>query len=113
MTREELIKMCGSEEQANLAIDILLKNVKPAFVQSCIKVEIAKTEEKISDYKSSGFIYTSNGTYHTNWNKANELNGFSLSADQEKQYDDAFEKCNEAESLLYRKNRLTSLISVR
>lgn len=34
MTREELIEMCGSEDQANLAIDILLKNIKPALVTS-------------------------------------------------------------------------------
>ncbi len=113
MTREELIEMCGSEDQANLAIDILLKNIKPALVTSSIRAEIAEADVKIEEYKSSYFIYTCNGMEHVNWCKAERLNGFHLSEEQERQYNDAYDKCNEAEELLCRRNRLVSLIAVR
>lgn len=38
MTREELIQITGSEEAANDAIDAVLACVKPAFVQSAMKL---------------------------------------------------------------------------
>lgn len=40
MNKEELIKMTGSEEQANYAMEILLNKVKRNFVESIIKLEI-------------------------------------------------------------------------
>ena len=113
MTRKELIEMCGTEEQANFAMEILLKNVKPAFVKSVIKAEISETGKRIRDYKESGFIWTSNGTDHTDWNKPNEFLSLNMTEDEEKQYDEASQKCNEAEALLYRNNRLASMIAVR
>lgn len=113
MTRKELIEMCGSEEQANLAIDILLKDVKPALVVSSIRAEIAEAEAQIKEYKDSGFIHTCNGMEHVAWSKAEELNGYHLSEEQERQYNDACDKCNEAEALLCRRNRLVSMIAVR
>lgn len=113
MTRKELIEMCGSEDQANLAMEMLLKNVKPAFVVSSIRAEIAEAEATINEYKASGFIYTCNGMEHVAWGKANELCGLHLSEEEERQYTDACKKCNEAEALLYRRNRLVSMIAVR
>lgn len=113
MTRKELIEMCGSEDQANFAMDILLKNVKPALVASSIRAEIAEADAKIREFKSLDFICTCNGVEHVNWGKAEELNGYHLSEEGERQYNEACEKCNEAEALLFRRNRLVSMIAVR
>lgn len=113
MTKQELIQMCGTEEQANYAMEILIKNVKVDFVKMAIKAEISETKNQIKKLKDLGFIYSSNGTLHVNWGKADELNGFNLSDEEEKRYEEASQKCHEADSLLYRNNRLTSLISVR
>lgn len=113
MTVKELIEMCGSEEQANFAMNILLKNIKPALVVSSIRAEIAEAEAKIKEFEASGFICTCNGIEHVNWRSAEKLNGFHLTEEQEKLYDDACDKCNEAESLICRRDRLVSLIAVR
>lgn len=113
MTRKEIIEMCGSEEQANFAIEILLKDIKPAFIRSCIEAEIKETKKKIDEYERSGFIYNSNSSYGVDWGKPNEFLSLDMSEDEERLYKEARDKCNEADILLYRKNRLTSLITVR
>ena len=40
MTKQELIKMTGSEEQADYAMEILLRNCKKAFVRMAIQAEL-------------------------------------------------------------------------
>lgn len=37
MTREELIKMTGSKEAAERAMDAILASIKPAFVNACLR----------------------------------------------------------------------------
>ena len=44
MTKQELIKMTGSEEQAAYAMEILLKNCKKPFVEMAIRAELKEIE---------------------------------------------------------------------
>ena len=47
MTKQELIKMTGSEEQAAYAMEILLRNCKKDFVRLAIQAELNKIESQI------------------------------------------------------------------
>ena len=38
MTKQELIEMTGSEEQANYTVQIILKQLKPEFVRQCVRL---------------------------------------------------------------------------
>lgn len=94
MTKQELIEMTGSEEQANYTVQIILKQLKPEFVRQCVKAELAGVEAKVKTLKEKDVIYTSNGTERINWK-----------ADRD--------GCYEADRLLYQRNRLKSLIAIR
>ena len=94
MTREELVEMTGSEEQANYAIGIILKQLKPQFISNCINAELSDINAKISKLKSNDIIYTANGSEHVNWGAKSE-------------------DCYTAEGLLYTRNRMKSLVAAR
>lgn len=113
MEKSELIQMTGSEEQANYAMKILLKQVKPEFVHSVIKAELAEIEAEIKALEAEGYVVMVNGSYSANWGKAMALDGWNLSPEQEAAFDAAWNKCSKVEALLYRRNRTISLIAVR
>ena len=96
MTKAELIEMVGTEEQADYVMEIILGQVKKDFVKSVIKSKLADTESKMTELETEGFIYTNNGTKKVDWNP---------NKDREKQ-----EKAN---SLIYIRNRLTSMLAYR
>lgn len=96
MTKKELITMVGSKEQADYAMDIVLSQVKKEFVRSAIKSKLAEVEKQMEVLSTEGILYVANGTYHVNWNDDKDRN-----------------KQNEADSLIYLKNRLTSMLVVR
>ena len=117
MTRQELINMTGSEEQADYAIEILLKNCKKAFVQMAIRAELKEIEGRIKTFND--VVYESNGILKVNWDApkkvyGNEPGAFWNATDEQKAEAEAIEKrCYEAESLLYTRNRTISLLCVR
>ena len=94
MTRKELVEMTGSEEQANYALEIMLKQLKPEFISSCVKAELSDVNAKISELKSKDIIYAANGSEHVNWGAGSD-------------------DCYTADSLLYKRNRVKSLTAVR
>lgn len=96
MTKKELITMVGSKEQADYAMDIVLSQVKKEFVRSAIKSKLAEVESQMEVLRTEGILYVANGTYHVNWNDDKDRN-----------------KQNEADSLIYLRNRLTSMLVVR
>lgn len=113
MTRNELIAMTGSEERADFAIDILLKQVQPDFVRSAIKAEQAEIKAELEALELEGWAVNSRGSWSANWCKAEKLNGYNLTPEQEAAYDAAWFKCSDVEALTYRLNRVTSLTAVR
>lgn len=104
MTKEELIKKTGSEEQADFAMEIILKSLQPAFVQKAIFAEIDRLNREISEMEKEGYIYTNNGSKHVNWGKPQE--DFTMR-------DEAYKKCQECNALLYKLNRTVDLIASR
>jgi len=112
MTMNELIKMTGSEEQANYALKILLGSVKPAFVRSAIRAELDRIQKEIDALKAEGVICYYNSTYHVNW-YCEDLRGWDMTEEQQEAYNTARRKCEEADALLYTRNRTESLISYR
>ena len=64
MTKQELIKMTGSEEQAAYAMEILLRNCKKDFVRLAIQAELNKIESQIEAFKEEGIIYEVNHSNH-------------------------------------------------
>lgn len=100
MTKQELIEMTGSEEQATFAMEIILKNCKKEFAQMAIKGEVEEINEQIKAFKGDGYIVESNGMEVVNWVHFND-DGMTD------------EKCFEADGLLYRKNRLIDILAVR
>lgn len=113
MTKQELISMVGNEEQANFALEIVLKNLQPAFIKSVVGLELKEINREIQTMKDAGFIVTRNGHDSVNWGAAERLNGWNLSEEQQAAYDAARLKCEACNDLLYRKNRTTSLLAVR
>lgn len=113
MTREELTEMTGSAEQADFAIQILLKQVQPDFIRYAARAEAAEINSELKDLERSGWIYNNNGTRHVNWFKAQKLNGFNMTKEQEDAYMEAWCKCCNAGALIIRYNRVMSLLAVR
>lgn len=119
MTMQELIKMTGSEEQAQYVLEILLKNVKHDFVEMAVKAEIKEIEAKAKQYEEDGVIYNANGTRRVNWSAPYKAYGdepgaaWNATAEQEEAFERIQKACQDAEALLYRRNRTVSLITVR
>lgn len=117
MTRQELTKMVGNEEQATFAIDILLNQIKPDFIVMAIRAELKAVEEQIRTAETEGLIVKTNGTYAVNWKKEYEpLNGdtvWNATEEQTKEMSAIRDKLHKADALLYSRNRIVSLISVK
>lgn len=119
MTKQELIKMTGSEEQAAYAMAILLKNCKKAFVEMAIQAELAEINKQINAFKEDGIIVTANGTDWVNWGAADAIFGNEPGAawnatEEQKARAEAIEaRCYEANSLIYQRNRTKSLLAAR
>ena len=95
MTKQELIEMVGSEEQADYAMAIILKNIKRDFVSLCIRAEVKEIETKLQAFIDEGVLYKANGSLHVNWGHKDTS------------------KCYDANALLYSRNRTMSLMAVR
>lgn len=113
MTMQELVNMVGSNEQADYAMEIILKSLKPNFVKSVVQAEIESIGRQIQSMKDEGFIVTTNGHDSVNWGKAESLNGWNLSEEQQAAYDDARKKCEHCCDLLYKRNRTVNLVSIK
>lgn len=111
MTRNELTTMTGSTERADFAIEILLKQVQPGFIRSAIRAEGAEIEEQLDALMLEGWAYKANGTWAPCWGKAEKLNGWNLTEEQEAAYDAAWHKCAEVDHLIGRLNRVRSLLA--
>ena len=119
MTKQELIKMTGSEEQAAYAMEILLKNCKKAFVRMAIQVELDKIEKEVKAFEEEGILSRYNSTWHVNWAAPHRVFGDEPGAawhatEEQKAESEAIEnRCRDASALLYRRNRTISLLAVR
>ena len=119
MTKQELIKMTGSEEQADFAMEILLKNCKKAFVRMAIQAELNEIEWEVKAFEQEGILVKCNSSYHVNWGSAYKAFGDEPGAAwhatvEQKAESEAIEKrCRDASALLYRRNRTISLLAVR
>lgn len=114
MTRNELTAMTGNEEQTTYAIELLLKHIKPDFIRSVVKAEAAEITAELKELEAEGYaIQERNGSWSVNWAKAEKLNGWNLTPEQEAAYDAARDACGTVEALIYRLNRTTSLTAVR
>ena len=109
MTKQELVEMTGSEEQANFALRLLLKSVQPGFVLKAVEMELDEIDSKIASMEAEGYIVTTNGHKHVNWGKAKDLCGYNLSEEQQAKYDEANRKCAACNSLLYERNRVEDI----
>ena len=119
MTKQELIEMTGSEEQAAYAMEILLKNCKAPFVKMAIQAELKAIDEEIEALRKDGILYEANHSFSVNWGKAHEVFGdepgafWSATEEQKQEAEKIEERCRDAEALLYRRNRTIDLIAVR
>ena len=109
MTREELDAITGSTAQTDLVIDLLLKQVKPAFIRSIVRAEAVEVNKQLLTLTKEGWACWTNGHIDANWGQAEKLNGLRLTPEQEAAYEAAADKCCEVERLSYYRNRLTSL----
>ena len=119
MTKQELIKMAGSEEQAEYAMEILLRNCKEDFLKMAIQAELNKIDSQIEAFKEEGIIYEANHSYSVDWGAPERVYGnepgayWHATAEQKDEAERLEERCREAEALLYRRNRTVDLIAVR
>ena len=119
MTKQELIKMTGSEEQADFAMEILLKNCKRAFVEMAIKAELNEIDNQVKAFEQEGILVKCNSSYHVNWGAAYKVFGDEPGAawhatEEQKDESEAIgSRCYDANALLYRRNRTISLLAVR
>lgn len=96
MTKNELIEMVGDEEQAEYTIEIVLSQLKKEFVKNAIKAKLKETESRMKELETEGIIYMANGTYNVDW-----------------YHNQCSNKPYEANSLIYTRNRLMSMIASR
>ncbi|MCD7866810.1 MAG: hypothetical protein LUG62_01115 [Clostridiales bacterium] len=102
MTREDLAKMVG-EDNADYAVDIILKNLQPGFIKSVLRSEKNDVEHQLKELEDDGFAYRANGECHVNWSKET--------------YDDTSEameisrKLYSVNGLVYEKNRLACMMA--
>ena len=119
MTRQELIEMTGSEEQATFAMNILLNQCKQDFVRMAIKAELKAIEAEIEEYKQEGIIYEANHSYSVDWGApervyGNEPGAYWHATEEQKAEAERIEKkCSDATALLYRRNRTIDLIAIK
>lgn len=113
MTRKELTAMTGTTEQTDFAIELLLKHIQPDFIRSVVKAEAAEIEAELKELEAQGWAIQIRGSWRADWGKAEKLNGYNLTPEQEMEYDAAWFKCSDVENLAYRLNRVTSLTAVR
>lgn len=119
MTRQDLIKMTGSKEQAEYALDILLKGIKEPFMRMAIEAELARIEDEMKAYEEQGLIYRLNGTEHVDAAApervfGNEPGAYWNSTEEQRQRSEEIrEQVNKAEALLYRRNRTVALLAFR
>lgn len=119
MTRQELIEMTGSEEQAAYAMEILLRNCKETFVKMAIQAELKKIDGQIEAFKQEGIIYEENHSYSVDWDApervfGNEPGAYWHATDEQKAEAERLEgRCMDAAALLYTRNRTVDLIAVR
>lgn len=119
MTKQELIKMTGSEEQAAYAMEILLRNCKKDFVRMAIHAELNKIDSQIEAFKQEGIIYEVNHSYSVDWGApervyGNEPGAYWHATDEQKAEAERIERrCTEASTLLYTRRRTIDLIAVR
>lgn len=119
MTREELVAMVGNEEQADFALTLLLKSVKRPFIESVIRQELLEINSAIDEYRAEGIIYRCNGSDHVAWGKEYEpykrenVTAFDAPDNIVEEGKALRRKCDKADILLYRRNRVRSLLAVR
>lgn len=113
MTRKELTAMTGTVEQTDFAIELLLKHVQPDFIRSVVKAEAAEIEAELKELETQGWARRIRGSWSADWAKAEKLNGWNLTEEQEAAYDAAWMACSRVEGLTYQLNRVTSLTAVR
>lgn len=119
MTRQELIEMTGSEEQAAYAMEILLRNCKKDFVTMAIRAELNKIESQIEAFMQEGIIYEASHSYSVDWGAPERVFGnepgayWHATAEQKAEAERLEERCREAETLLYTRRRTVDLIAVR
>ena len=90
MTKQELIKMVGSEVQADYALEIILKNLKPSFIRTVVQTELNEVDREINTMEMAGYIVTANGQKRVNWGKAMKLVGWNLSEEQQAEYEEVY-----------------------
>ena len=111
MTKNELNAMTGREELTDLAIELLLKQVKPDFIRSAVRAEAAEIEAELKELETQGWAVNRNNVWRANWSKAEELNGWNLTVEQEAAYDAAWTKCSDVEALSFRQRRVNALLA--
>ena len=119
MTKQELTKMTGSEEQAAYAMEILLKNCKQGFLEMAIRAELNEIDKEIKALEEEGILSNYNSTWHVNWAAPHRVFGdepgaaWHATKEQQDKADAIEKRCCEANALLYRRNRTVSLLAVR
>ena len=111
MTKYEITTATGSEEQANLAIGILLKHTKRELLISAIRAEEAALLEELRSLEAEGYACQVNGHFQACWGAAEKLNGYNLTKEQEAAYWAAWEKCSQVVSKVQLLNRVYHLRS--
>ena len=115
MTKQELIQMVGSDEQANMVMELVLKNVKKAFVTTAIKTELEDVYNQIRGMMGRAVVM-SNGSFTVNWGyayKAYSGSAINAPAEEEAEYERRDKECRDADALLYKRNRLISMLAER
>lgn len=106
MTREELIERCGSNDQVDLVIDIILSSIKPQFVKGLLSKELKKVDGKLEEYIQQGFVVKHGVRYRVNWKKATITWKDMENEEKYNEYDRLRRECGKADALIYKRNRL-------
>lgn len=105
MTKQELIKMTGNEEQANFAMLVIMESMDGKTVRKIFQDKIRNIDAQLDQLKEEGYVYEANGSYEVNWIAPSDNEDVSPDVHEKKQM--------EAQGLIYDRNRTVSLLAVR
>ena len=103
MTKQDLIKMMGDEDNADWAMARILEAVKPDFVVTVLKANADKLEKELKKKEANGY-YTEFAEFPEDFNLWREPEGSPLSIQWDNNMQKEIEHSGDKTSALFARN---------
>jgi hypothetical protein len=87
---------------------MVMEEMKPALVRSILNRKLDETYEAL---KANPAFYIANGTFHASWNYCDDFQHWNMTPEEEAEYDRRRAVVSDCLALIYRHNRLSSMLA--